>query len=98
MKVINVEIKVKQIFKNIAEVTNNGSVIGYLAPSENDEYPVAAILPTGENFGTFDCARCACIKLDMKDSNVVKSDVCDVDPVEILTGLLLTSLLKRHFH
>jgi hypothetical protein len=97
MQAIKIEIEVKGIFKNIAEVSNNDVVIGYLTHSDDAEKPVSAVLPNGENFGDFDCYRCACTKLHMHASNIDPRSVVDLpDPLELMAMLLASVLSRRH--
>lgn len=99
MQVIKVEIHVKSIFKNIAEVTNNGVVIGFLTDSKDPENPVSAVFPNGENLGDFDCHRCACSQLHLRASNVDPQNVIDLpDPLELIAALMLSAMRRRYAH
>ncbi|MNG58416.1 hypothetical protein D3C81_16110 [compost metagenome] len=70
MKVTNAVLACEQIHDEIHSVSENDSVIGYLAKSKNEDLPIGAVLADGTDLGEFDCPNCAVKEIYRKANNI----------------------------
>ncbi|MEN4199113.1 hypothetical protein [Serratia marcescens] len=102
MKVTTATLVSEQIYETVHSVSEKDNVIGYISKTENEEFPIGAVLADGTDLGEFDCPNCAVKEIYRKANNITDAHlITDNEKSEMLLAfmkVMLAGLTERTTH